>query len=130
MVETGLPKLRIDKWLWYARVVKTRTLAGKLVQAGHVRVNKDKILSVSHKIKIDDVLTIALTNRIRVLKVLAFGERRGSAKEAAILFEDLSPPPVQKDVKDIMAPMPAPEKRPDKRARRQIKALKDDFNQS
>lgn len=118
------PKLRIDKWLWYARVVKTRSLATKLVQAGHVRVNKTKINTASHTVSADDVLTISVHNRIKVLKVVALGERRGPASEAALLYEDLSPPPPKRDDAKMNTKTPAPEKRPGKRDRRKIEIFK------
>jgi ribosome-associated heat shock protein Hsp15 len=83
---------RLDKWLWYARVTKTRTLAQKLAQSGHVRINRERTHSASHVVKAGDVLTITLPGGVRVLRVLAAGERRGPAPEARLLFEDLSPP--------------------------------------
>ncbi|WP_310618768.1 RNA-binding S4 domain-containing protein [Flexibacterium corallicola] len=87
---------RIDKWLWYARVTKSRTLAQKLSVSGHVRVNKVKISAAKHPIKKGDVLTIALPRRTMILKVLELGTRRGPAPEAQLLYEDLSPPPPPK----------------------------------
>lgn len=83
---------RLDKWLWYARLAKTRTLAQKLSVSGHVRINRDRIDSASHPVKTGDVLTVALAGGVRVLKILATGERRGPATEARLLYEDLSPP--------------------------------------
>jgi len=83
---------RLDKWLWYARLTKTRTLAQKLAASGHVRVNRDKTDSASHPVKTGDVLTVALPGGVRVLKILALGARRGPASEARLLYEDLSPP--------------------------------------
>ncbi len=80
---------RLDKWLWYARVTKSRTLASTLVQAGKVRINRVKSDKPSHAIKVNDV--IAIGGRVRVLKVLALGARRGPAVEAALLYEDLTP---------------------------------------
>lgn len=82
---------RIDKWLFFARVVKSRSLAAKLAQGGRVRVNRDKIDQPSHQVKPDDVLTITLDRRILVYRILAAGERRGPAAEARLLYEDLSP---------------------------------------
>ena len=82
---------RLDKWLWYARVVKTRTLAQKLVAGGAVRVNGQRVTAPDHRLAIGDGLTILVHDRLRVLKVLAPGERRGPASAAALLFEDLSP---------------------------------------
>src|SRR5262245_15752489 len=106
---------RLDKWLWYARLAKTRTLAQKLAVSGRVRINRDRADSASHAVKIGDVLTIAHAGWIRVLKIAATGDRRGPATEARLLYEDLSPP------------RPPPEQhesgggiRPTKRDRRQL----------
>ena len=81
---------RLDKWLWYARVTKTRTLAATLVQNGKVRVNRERTLKPRQQVKADDVVTIAVHGRVRVLRVLAPGERRGPAKEAVALYEEIS----------------------------------------
>lgn len=121
------PKIRIDKWLWYARVLKTRSLASKAVQAGHIRVNRNKVTSASHGLKVDDVLTIALHSQIKVLKVEALGTLRGPAPEAALLYEDLTPVPDKSEQSKISDKMPSPERRPDKRERRQIEAFKGEF---
>ncbi len=67
---------RIDKWLFFARVVKSRSLAAKLAASGKVRVNRDKIVQPAHQVKVGDVLTITLERRILVYKVLAPGARR------------------------------------------------------
>ena len=82
---------RLDKWLWFARVTKTRTLAATLIQAGKVRVNRLPIRKPGTLVKVDDVVTIAVHGRVRVLRVLAAGSRRGPATEAADLFEEVSP---------------------------------------
>lgn len=86
---------RVDKWLWHARVVKTRTLAQKLVNGGKVRINREKVLAPSAPVKTGDVMTIALSSRVRVLKVVGFSERRGSATVAQALFDDLTIVPEQ-----------------------------------
>lgn len=85
---------RIDKWLWYARVVKTRSLAQKLVVSSAVRLNREKVSTASQAIRVGDVLTIALPRRVMVLEVLDLGTRRGPAPEARLLYEDLSAPGV------------------------------------
>jgi ribosome-associated heat shock protein Hsp15 len=82
---------RIDKWLWFARLTKTRTLAQKLVLSGRIRVNREKANAASLLLKVGDVLTIAGDRGVRVLKVLGPGTRRGPAPEARTLYEDLSP---------------------------------------
>ena len=83
---------RIDKWLWFARIVKSRTLAAQLVQDGKVRINRAKIAKPAQTVRADDVLTIVLRGHIQVLKVLAPGVRRGPPAEARRLYETLSSP--------------------------------------
>ncbi len=83
---------RIDKWLWFARFARTRTLAQKLVAAGAVRVNRERIDSASRLVKPGDVLTVSLEHQIRVVRVLSSGERRGPASEAQELYEEVTPP--------------------------------------
>ena len=84
------PRERIDKWLWHARVVRTRAAAATLVESGHVRVNGSRVKQASHAVKLGDVLTIALDARVRVLEVEAFAERRGDAPSARGLYIELS----------------------------------------
>lgn len=111
---------RLDKWLWYARVTKSRTLAQKLVSGGHVRVNKDKVANASYQVKVDDVLTIVLERRILILRILSPGTRRGPATEARTLYEDLSPPPPPKAEKPPETAKREPGSgRPTKKERRQ-----------
>ncbi|MEZ5843267.1 MAG: S4 domain-containing protein [Hyphomicrobiaceae bacterium] len=83
---------RIDKWLWYVRLVKSRTLASGLVAAGKVRINKVRVAKASAMVVAGDVVTVVANARLRVLRVLAAGTRRGPADEARTLYEDLSPP--------------------------------------
>ncbi len=82
--------LRVDKWLWYARFFKSRSLAAKHVQAGEIRVNRQRISKASAVLKVGDVLTFALGDTIRVIEVVALGERRGPAPEARSLYHDLA----------------------------------------
>jgi len=119
---------RIDKWLWYARLAKTRTVAQGLAVSGRVRVNSEKNQSGSRGLKTGDVLTLALESGVRVLRVVLLGDRRGPASEARLLYEDLSPPPA---VAEPPAPRAGP--RPTKRDRRQLDAFRpgrpgDDFS--
>jgi ribosome-associated heat shock protein Hsp15 len=84
-----LERQRLDKWLWHARVVKARTSAAALVEAGHIRVNGVREKAPGHAVKAGDVLTIALDRSVRVLKVAGFAERRGDARAARVLYDDL-----------------------------------------
>ncbi len=123
---TGAERQRIDKWLFFARVVKSRSLAAKLVSSGSVRFNKDKIDQPSQGVKPGDVLTITLDRRILVYKVLSAGTRRGPAEEAQTLYEDMSPPPPPKDHLNRLDGLPKRDSgsgRPTKRERRQVDRL-------
>jgi ribosome-associated heat shock protein Hsp15 len=84
--------LRLDKWLWFARFVKTRSLATRLVVDGRMRVNGVPTQKAHYAVKAGDVLTFPLGPHIRVVKVVALGIRRGPAAEAQALYEDLDPP--------------------------------------
>ena len=86
-----MDRQRIDKWLWHARVVRTRSAAAALVTSGQVRVNAQRIDAPSRAVRVGDVVTVALDRAVRVLKVLGFAQRRGSADEARVLWEDLTP---------------------------------------
>lgn len=116
----GEGRQRIDKWLFFARILRSRSLAARLVQAGRVRVNGDKIDQASDLVKTGDVLTLNLDRRIAVLRVLAPGERRGPFAEARLLYDDLSPEPAQegKPLPDAAAPIRhVPASRPTRRER-------------
>lgn len=89
---TGIPKQRLDKWLWHARFFKTRTLAAKVIDGGHCRVNRERVRKPGHGIKPGDVLTFAQGRLIRVIEVGSLSERRGPAPEAQQLYNDLDPP--------------------------------------
>lgn len=115
---------RIDRWIWHARVVKTREFAKALVEGGHVRVDGAKETRPGAPVTAGRTLTITLPGGVRILRVLGFAERRGSATLAATLFEDLTPPrpPREAETPENVAP-PARDPgtgRPTKRERRQI----------
>jgi ribosome-associated heat shock protein Hsp15 len=85
-----LDRQRIDKWLWHARVVRTRSAAAELADRGRVRINGERIRAASAPVHPGDVVTIGL-DRVRVLRVIGFADRRGSAQEASMLFEAVDP---------------------------------------
>lgn len=120
---------RIDRWLWHARLARTRSAAQELATSGQVRVNRERSESASRVVKIGDVLTVAFPTLVRVLRVTGFSERRGSAPEAQRLYEDLAPPPPRTPAADREAEAealasPDPGGRPDKHARKDLIALK------
>jgi ribosome-associated heat shock protein Hsp15 len=81
---------RIDRWLWHARVVRTRDAAAALAGTGYVRVNGMRIRAPSRMVRSGDVITVALRHAVRVLKVRGFVDRRGKAGTGAVLYEDLT----------------------------------------
>lgn len=113
------PSQRLDKWLWYARFFKTRSLAAKMVTDGAVRVNGTRVSKPSASVRSGDVLTFTKGRAVKVIAVLALGDRRGPAPEAQTLYQDRSPPvppkppaapkyegrgrPTKKDRRDLMS---------------------------
>ncbi|MEK0162695.1 RNA-binding S4 domain-containing protein [Phaeobacter sp. JH20_02] len=83
-------KIRIDKWLWQARFFKTRSLSAKMVSAGHLRLNGNKIAKPAQNVSLGDVLTFPQGRIIRTVRVEALGTRRGPAPEAQALYFDLT----------------------------------------
>lgn len=81
--------IRLDKWLWQVRVFKTRSLAAARSEAGGIRVNGQPA-KPARAVRVGDVVTVSANGKVRVLKVLALGERRGPATEAATLCQDLT----------------------------------------
>ncbi|MBN9597426.1 MAG: RNA-binding S4 domain-containing protein [Afipia sp.] len=88
-----MDRQRLDKWLWHARVVKTRTDAAALVAKGRVRINGARQTSPGHAVKAGEVLTIALDSRVRILKITGFSERRGDSTAARAIYDDLQSSP-------------------------------------
>jgi len=107
--ETDTPSIRVDKWLWYARFLKSRSLASRFVSDGNLRIGGER-----------NVLTFPQGNHTRVIKILEIGTRRGPATEAQTLYEDLSPPENQPREKEVRT---GP--RPTKRDRRDMNLLRD-----
>ena len=91
MTGEARPSIRIDKWLWHARFFKTRMLAASVVAAGKVRVDGTPVSKISRAVSPGMVLTFVKEGQVKVVKILACGERRGPAPEAQSLYEDLSP---------------------------------------
>ena len=85
-----LDRQRIDKWLWHARMVRTRTDAAALTTAGFVRLNGKRMTAAAHPVRIGDVVTLALDRSVRVLRVEGIYGRRGGAPAARALYRDLT----------------------------------------
>ncbi len=102
-VKTPARTQRIDKWLWYARFFKTRSLAGKAVTDGAVRLTRldqtQRVVRASFAIQPEDTLAFAKGKKLFIVRINLCATRRGPASEAQLLYEDLSPPPPAKDEK-------------------------------
>ncbi len=114
--------LRLDKWLWFARFCKTRTLAATLCRSGRVRVNKTPTEKPNHQVRPGDILTFPQGAGVRIVRVLGLGQRRGPAPEAALLYDDLTPPAPKPP--EAVAPRPRGAGRPTKRDRRSLERLR------
>jgi ribosome-associated heat shock protein Hsp15 len=89
-VPADLDRQRIDRWLWHARLVRTRDSAAALAGSGYVRVNGTRINAPGRMVRTGDVVTVALDRSVRVLKIRGFSERRGPAGSGEALYEDLT----------------------------------------
>ena len=132
MVEPVAPvrKERLDKFLFYSRALKSRTLAQKIIETGAIRVNSERTDRSDHKVGAGDVLTMALHGRIVIWRILDPGQRRGPASEAQGLYEDISPPPLPRQELSpydaAIAQRSEGAGRPTKKERRSIDALRED----
>jgi ribosome-associated heat shock protein Hsp15 len=89
-LHSELNRQRIDRWLWHARLVRTRGAAAALAGAGYVRVNGMRIDAPARMVRIGDVITVALERSVRVLRVRGFCERRGPAGSGETLYDELA----------------------------------------
>ncbi len=121
-----MDKQRLDKWLFFSRAVKSRTLAKKLVESGDVRVNSERTDRSDHKVGAGDVLTMTVHSRLLVWRILDPGTRRGPATEAATLYADLSPPPLPRaEAAPAHAARDPGSGRPTKKQRRDLDRLRE-----
>jgi ribosome-associated heat shock protein Hsp15 len=110
---------RLDKWLWCARLVKTRSGAARAIAGGKVRINGERTLKPSRLVHEGEVVTAAASETLFVVRVLAWTARRGPASLARTLYEDLTP----EKAPSPEPRLPAKGPRPTKRDRRRLDAL-------
>lgn len=89
-MEGSAPFLRLDAWLWHARLAKTKGACARLVEAGGFRLNRQPVTKAHARLRVGDVLTFAVGAQVRVWRVLDLGERRGPASEARTLYEEIA----------------------------------------
>lgn len=115
-----LERVRVDKWLWAARMFKTRSLASAACDAGHVKLNGSSV-KASKPVKRGDHIEVVTPGGLRILDVVELLDKRGPASLAQQLFDDQTPPPPPKEERDISMPRRARgEGRPTKRDRRAL----------
>ena len=128
--ETGAPSLRLDKWLWYARFFKTRALATRAIAGGRFRLDGEVMSKPHRAAQPGQVLTFMQQDRVRVIRIVELGSRRGPATEAVTLYEDLSPEAPKRETRTAETLFERRERgagRPTKRDRRATQNLKSDF---
>jgi ribosome-associated heat shock protein Hsp15 len=129
MAEDGHPvaaaRQRLDKWLFFSRLVKSRTLAQDYIRSGQIRVNGERVNASSVQIKIGDRIEGTLSSRDIVVVMRDGGVRRGPAEEARRLYDDFSPPPGEtKRLSPLEQAVRAPGTgRPTKKERRAVDRL-------
>ena len=84
--------MRLDRFLFFIRLVKSRTLAQALIEAGNVRVDGKRVGKSSEDVRIGSVIALPLRGQVRVLRVIALPSRRGPASEARLCYEELAEP--------------------------------------
>jgi ribosome-associated heat shock protein Hsp15 len=114
---------RLDKWLWCARLARTRLLAAKLIAGGKVRVNGERVLKLARPVKLGDVVTGTSGGRLFVVRVAGEAARRGPASSAKSLYEDLTPK-LSPETSDEPAVLAHRGPRPTKRDRRRLDATR------
>lgn len=122
--------LRLDKWLFFARFYKSRSLATRACEAGEIRIGGSVVRKANHRLRIGDVLTFSKGPYVRVIRVIRLPGRRGPASEAQESYEDLNPVSEQKPLpRNTRGEGPTREPgsgRPTKRERRQLDRFRGD----
>jgi ribosome-associated heat shock protein Hsp15 len=96
---------RLDKWLWFARLAKSRSLAARQCAAGNVVVNGMVARKPSQAVRVGDAVIVPQGLRRRTLRVLALGQRRGPSTEARSLYEETAPPAAVADPASPWTPL-------------------------
>ena len=81
--------MRVDRYLFFIRLAKSRTLAQAIIDEGHVRIDGRRVGKASDEVRVGSVVALPLHGQVRVLKVLCLPGRRGPAAEARLCYEEL-----------------------------------------
>jgi ribosome-associated heat shock protein Hsp15 len=96
---------RLDQWLWFARLVKSRSRAARLCAAGAVAVNGMTVKKVNHILRAGERVTVQQGAFCRTIRVRGLGERRGPAAEARLLYEEIAPAVHQSEMTPAWTPL-------------------------
>ena len=122
-------EVRIDKWLWAARFYKTRSLAQQMVEGGKVHVDGQRV-KASKPVRVGQVIVLRQGEVQLEVEVLALAEKRGSAPQAALLYQETQDSiarreQVSAERRAAIVSAPHPDHRPDKKARRDLRRFRD-----
>jgi ribosome-associated heat shock protein Hsp15 len=120
----GGEKQRVDKWLFFVRLVKSRSMAAKLAGAGHVKINDRASDGGDNAVRIGDIVSVKLERHHVIYKVAKLGDRRGPAAEAQLLYEDLTPKPATSQTPTPDAKREPGSGRPAKKERRDLERMR------
>lgn len=81
--------MRLDRYLFFIRLVKSRTLAQGLIEAGHVRIDGRRVVKPADEVRVGSIVALPLRGQVRVLRVMALPARRGPASEARLTYEEI-----------------------------------------
>ena len=81
--------MRIDRFLFFIRLIKSRTLAQHVIEAGHVRIDGKRVEKTSDEVRVGSIVALPLHDQVRILRVLSLPTRRGPAPEARGCYEEL-----------------------------------------
>ena len=81
--------MRIDRFLFFIRLLKSRTLAQALIQTGHVRIDGKRVEKASEEVRVGSVVAFPLRDQVHILRVLALPVRRGPSPEARACYEEV-----------------------------------------
>lgn len=118
-----LTSVRVDKWLWAARMFKTRSAASTACTAGHVKIAGESV-KASKAVKPGDHLDVLTPGGPRQLEIVALGDRRGPASLAQTLYLDHTPPPPPKEQVVIEGRRERGSGRPTKKDLRELRKLR------
>lgn len=105
VAEPDRARMRLDQWLWFTRLAKSRTLAAKLCAAGAVTLNGDNVDKPNRMVRAGDAISVPQGGWRRTVRVVALGQRRGPAAEARLLYEEVAPPARLRDLAPEWVPL-------------------------